>query len=211
MTFETFINCLPNIVHAKLTGQESHKKFDTVNRNEILNERILQNNTVRLAAVMILLYPKNGQLHFLLIVRNSYEGVHSSQIAFPGGKNEDFDDDLYQTALRETFEEVGILPEKIKLIRELTSLYIPPSNFMVHPFMGYCEQTIHVIPNEREVSGIIEVPLELLNDESLFSLVTISNSYMNKSNVPALLIEGYTIWGATAMILSELKDILKNC
>jgi 8-oxo-dGTP pyrophosphatase MutT (NUDIX family) len=210
MTFETFIKSLPNIVHVKLTGHESHKKFDTIDRVEALKKIKNQNLSARTAAVLILLYPKNNVMHLVLIVRNSYEGVHSSQIAFPGGKTEPFDTSLFETALRETHEEIGVLPEKIKLIKELTPLYIPPSNFMVHPFLGYCEEIITVIKNEREVSEIIEVPLTLLDDESIVSSVTISNSYMNKANVPAFLVEKQTIWGATAMMLSELKDIMKK-
>lgn len=163
-----------------------------------------------MAAVMMLFYPKNGMTHLALIVRNSYEGVHSAQIAFPGGKYETGDENFSQTALRETQEEVGVNPAIIDVVKSFTEVYIPPSNFIVHPFLGICKEEICFVLDPSEVSSIIELPLSVfLNDEILVE-AKLSTSYAKEINVPAFDIEGHIVWGATAMMLSELKDVLKS-
>jgi 8-oxo-dGTP pyrophosphatase MutT (NUDIX family) len=158
---------------------------------------------------MMLLYPKNDKTHLVLIVRNAYNGVHSSQIAFPGGKYEISDADYRETALRETHEEVGISSEKIEIIKQFTPVYIPPSNFSVHPFLGISSQELLFYPDIREVADIIELPLSVfLNDEIIIE-ATLSTSYANNISVPAYNIQNHVVWGATAMILSELREVLK--
>ena len=146
----------------------------------------------------------------ILIQRNSYKGVHSSQIGFPGGKVEDFDSSLEDTALRETFEEIGIEREKINVVRAFTEIYIPPSNFKVYPFLGYSTEELIFIPSDREVFGLIELPLSvLLNDKNLVSK-TLSTSYMEEVDVPAFKFEENYIWGATSQMLNELKEVIKR-
>jgi 8-oxo-dGTP pyrophosphatase MutT (NUDIX family) len=159
---------------------------------------------------MMLFYPKNGRAHLVLIVRNAYNGVHSSQIAFPGGKYETTDADFEETALRETHEEVGISPEKIEVIKHFTPMYIPPSNFLVHPFLGISKEELSFYPDAKEVAGIIELPLSVfLNDEIIIE-ATLSTSYAANILVPAFNIQNHIVWGATAMMLSELRDVLKT-
>jgi 8-oxo-dGTP pyrophosphatase MutT (NUDIX family) len=145
----------------------------------------------------------------VLIVRNSYPGVHSSQIAFPGGKAEEFDLDFKATALRETHEEIGIHPDKITVIRDFTSVYIPPSNFLVYPFLGISSTELEFTLQEEEVAGIVEIPLSLLLDDSIITMKTLETSYAKSIEVPCFQIEEHLVWGATAMMLSELKDTLK--
>jgi 8-oxo-dGTP pyrophosphatase MutT (NUDIX family) len=158
----------------------------------------------------MLFYPKNGMTHLVLIVRNSYEGVHSGQIAFPGGKWETEDADYSVTALRETHEEVGILPNQMEIIKLFTPTYIPPSNFMVYPFFGICKEEVCFVLDPTEVSSIIELPLSVFLSDKIIIEANMTTSYATNINVPAFEIEGHVVWGATAMMLSELKDVLKS-
>lgn len=164
----------------------------------------------RKAAVMMLFYPKQNQAHLVLIVRNSYPGVHSSQIAFPGGKVEDVDNSMQETALRETFEEVGIPADKITVVREFSDVYIPPSNFMVSPFLGYSEEELQFIPDPSEVAGIIELSLKDFLDDVNEVVKRMATSYTSDIDVPSFKVGEYIVWGATAMMLSELKEVLKR-
>jgi 8-oxo-dGTP pyrophosphatase MutT (NUDIX family) len=157
-----------------------------------------------------LLYPKKGQTHLVLIQRNSYEGVHSAQIAFPGGKYETPDVTFEKTALRETQEEIGIHPNNIEIIMPFTHLYIPPSNFMVYPFLGICKEEIVFVPDNNEVVNVIELPLnDFLNDDLVVKTI-MTTSYAEKIEIPAFKINEHIVWGATAMMLSELKEVLKK-
>ena len=145
--------------------------------------------------------------HFILTERAQYKGVHSAQISFPGGKIEKLDTNLSATALRETQEEIGI--KNITLIRELTTTYIPPSNFMVTPFLGYINSEQDFTPN-IEVNKIIKVDvMQLLNDANLINK-NMTTSYMKNIDVPCFMLNNYTVWGATAMMLSEIKDLLNS-
>ncbi|GAA6768533.1 hypothetical protein AAFH68_44890 [Flavobacterium sp. CGRL1] len=159
---------------------------------------------------MMLFYPKNEKTHLILIVRNAYNGVHSSQIAFPGGKYEITDRDYQETALRETSEEIGVLSEKIEIIKHFTPMYIPPSNFLVHPYLGIAKEELSFYPDAREVASIIELPLSVFLDDEIMIETTLSTSYGNDILVPAFYIQNHIVWGATAMILSELRDVLKT-
>lgn len=209
MDFQDFLQYVPNLIPVELPAALAHVKMAPKERMEALKEFDLSAKNPRIAAVMMLLYPKKGRTHLVLIVRNAYNGVHSSQIAFPGGKYESTDADFEETALRETHEEVGIAPEKIKVVKSFTPMYIPPSNFMVHPFLGISKEELSFYPDAKEVAGIIELPLSVfLNDEIIIE-ATLSTSYANNILVPAFNIQNHIVWGATAMILSELREVLK--
>ena len=209
MNFNLFFNAMPNVLNIELPSISSHIKMAPLERVKMMEENSYDPSSVRKAAVMMLLYPKNDITHLLLIVRNSYPGVHSSQIAFPGGKVEDIDFDLKQTALRETHEEIGIHPNDINVIRDFSSIYIPPSNFLVYPFLGVSQTELTFKLQEEEVAGIIELPLSMLLDDSIIGTKSLETSYANFVEVPVFQIEEHTVWGATAMMLSELKDVLK--
>ncbi|SFC13141.1 8-oxo-dGTP pyrophosphatase MutT, NUDIX family [Zunongwangia mangrovi] len=159
---------------------------------------------------MAVFYPKNDQTYFVLILRKTYKGVHSNQIGFPGGRVEAEDRDLEDTALRETEEEVGIPQEKIEVIRGLSKLYIPPSNFWVHPYVGVMTETPQLIPQESEVEDILEVKLEDFLNESNFVTRNLSTSYMENIDVPAFLLNDQIVWGATGMMLGELREMLRE-
>ena len=141
-----------------LPGKKAHKELAPY-RSEI--ELDFKNKNPKIASTLLLIYPKNKSLFFCLIQRNEYEGTHSNQISFPGGKNE-IGESIKETALRETKEEIGIDPISINIIEKLTQVYVPPSNFLIHPFVGYCDFTPVFKPDEREVKRIIEVNIEAL-------------------------------------------------
>ncbi|MEB3346249.1 CoA pyrophosphatase [Aquimarina gracilis] len=191
-------------------GESSHFIMAPEMRMRELNMLKIEERNPRNAAVMMLFYPKEALAHIALILRPEYEGVHSGQIALPGGKAETFDHSYIDTALRETQEEVGVMMNTIKVVKPLTRVYIPPSNFWVHPFMGFTERRPDFVLQKEEVAKVIEVPLaELLSDHNVTSQ-KLSTSYANNIEVPSFKLNGYTVWGATAMMLSELKIFLKS-
>lgn len=210
MDFQDFLKYVPNFAQAKLPAFEAHIKMAPLERIGALKNGIFDNEKSRKAAVMMLFYPKNGKTHLVLIVRSSYDGTHSSQIAFPGGKFETEDEVFANTALRETYEEIGIRPSDIEIIKPFTQMYIPPSNFMVYPFLGVSRDEIRFIPDPNEVAGIIELPLSVFLSDEIIITAEMVTSYAGKIKVPAFKIEEHIVWGATAMMLSELKDVLNQ-
>lgn len=210
MLFQDFIKYVPKIEKEKLLATEAHAKMAPLERISFLKEMDYLEKEPREAAVLMLFYPKGKQTHLALIVRNSYPGVHSSQIGFPGGKVEIEDKDLAATALRETHEEVGISPEKIQIIKPFSKVYIPPSNFLVSPFMGVSHEELQFVPDFDEVKSVLELPLSLFLDERTITKVKMTTSYAVDIEVPAFMVEKYVVWGATAMMMSELKEAVKN-
>jgi 8-oxo-dGTP pyrophosphatase MutT (NUDIX family) len=210
MDFQEFLRYVPKLIEAKLPAIDAHIKMAPLERLESLKNINIDNKNPRIAAVLMLFYPKNHRTHLVLIVRNSYKGIHSAQIAFPGGKYEFEDENYAKTALRETHEEVGIHPDKIQILKSFTELYIPPSNFMVHPFLGISNEELVFIPEPAEVANIIELPLSVFLDDALVTETNLSTSYADNISVPAFKIEEHIVWGATAMMLSELKEVLKE-
>lgn len=165
----------------------------------------------REAAVMALFYPDpSGLVRLLLIKRPSYPGVHSDQVAFPGGKREPGDTDLLATALRETQEEVGVTPDAVLHLRPLSPLYIPPSNFTMSPFVGMAHEPPEFRLQASEVADIIEVPLAEVLDEASLGIRKLTTSYATQIEVPVFLFGGQVVWGATAMVLNELKTLLRQ-
>ena len=210
MDFQEFLHFVPNIIDATLPAFHAHVKMAPINRMEDLVNMDFSKKNPRIAAVLMLFYPKNGQTHLVLILRNPYDGIHSAQIGFPGGKYEQEDEDLIFTALRETHEEIGINPKTIEIVKSFTELYIPPSNFLVHPFLGICKQELIFVADPVEVAAIIELPLSVFLSENTVVNSNVTTSYLDSSTVPSFKIENHIVWGATAMMLSELKDVLKE-
>jgi len=210
MKFDAFIEFLPKIEKEKLLATDAHIKMAPLERITYLYEDYYLDKNPKNAAVLMLVYPKNHLAHLALIVRNTYPGVHSSQISFPGGKEEEEDLNLEHTALRETEEEVGVEQTKVKIIRSFSKIYIPPSNFLVAPFLGFSQENLNFIPNPDEVKRVLEFPIASLLDEQTIIQTKMTTSYATDIQVPAFKIDKYIVWGATAMILSELKELLKN-
>lgn len=209
MNFESFVALSSKITNLPLPGREVQLEMAPMERIKELKEIDIKKLDPRQAGVMALFYPnEQGEAYFILILRKTYKGVHSNQVGFPGGKVEDDDRDLSHTALRETEEEVGVPQGDIVTIRKLTNIYIPPSNFWVQSFIGYVTETPIFIPQESEVESLIPVPLsEFMSDDCLVT-ERLSTSYMDDIDVPAYRLQGHIVWGATAMMLSEVRSLL---
>ncbi|MGH2667273.1 NUDIX hydrolase [Flavobacterium sp.] len=210
MEFSDFLKYVPKIAKESLPASIAHAKMVPPERIELLKNQDFSEKKPRKAAVLMLFYPKKSITHLALIIRNSYPGIHASQIAFPGGKVEDFDSSLSATALRETQEEIGVSSDKVNVVRAFSEVYIPPSNFLVSPFLGFSEEELTFDLSPDEVSGIIELPLCQFLDENIVVNVNMSTSYATNIPVPAFQINEHLVWGATAMMMSELKEIIKK-
>lgn len=204
----TFINILKISLKEKLPAEISHKKFLPKTRKiEIINNNL--NNNLKKSAVMIILFRKIDKIFSILIKRNEYNGVHSAQIGLPGGKFENIDINLENTAIRETFEEIGVLINSNQIIGSLTPIIIPVSNFIVYPFISYIDNVENFKLDSKEVSEIIFYDIDdLFNDNNI--LMTNVSAVDNVIEAPAFNLNKNIVWGATAMILSELKDIMKH-
>ena len=211
MNFEEFLKRVSKVNNLDLPGQEAHFLMAPEERVQQLSELVIEGRKPRNAAVLAVFYPnKNGETTLVLILRKTYKGVHSNQVGLPGGKEEQIDEDLEATALRETEEEVGLNASDIQIIKKLTRLYIPPSNFWVQPFMGIVDYTPEFSAEEAEVESILEVSLAaFLSDDSLIRR-QIDTSYGSMIDVPAFELAGHVVWGATAMMLSEIKWVLQE-
>jgi len=211
MNFEAFLKLVSKIEQLPLPGEVSQLKMSPPFRGNLIDDHKELMKTSRKAGVMALFYPDvTAQTKLILILRKTYKGVHSGQVGFPGGKHEIEDANMKITALRETEEEVGVPIKNIKVIKTLTQLYIPPSNFTVHPFLGYATKTPNFVKQDSEVEDLIEVSLQdFINDNNVVNTY-VTTSYSDKTEVPALKLNDFIVWGATAMMLSELKDLLKQ-
>jgi len=194
-----------------LPGEAIQLKMAPIERLIELKTKARELNSARRAGVLALFYPNsNMETCLILILRKTYKGVHSAQIGFPGGKFEDEDVNLEATALRETEEEVGVPREVVSVIKELTEIYIPPSNFFVQPFLAITAKTPNFIAQEEEVEALIEVPLSHFMDDALLTTKVLTTSYATNIDVPAFLLNGHIVWGATAMMLSEVRELIKR-
>lgn len=210
MLFTEFIKYIPKIVNQQLPAFTAHAKMAPLERLPTLDPEYYKANNPRMSAVMMLFYPKNDQAYLILIKRNAYPGIHSSQISFPGGKGEPEDGSLADTAVRETFEEIGVSPADIDVVMAFTEIYIPPSNFLVAPFLGLSLNEPVFKPNPDEVVELIELSLDVFLDDSIVIETEMQTSYSQKITVPAFKLDEHIVWGATAMILSELKETIKS-
>ncbi len=200
---------LVKIKNLKLPGERAHGEVTPVERQQYLKLNGMP-EYFREAAVLVWLMPSpDGAASVVLIRRTPDPGVHGGQISFPGGKKEHCDSDFYQTALRETREEVGAQPSAIELVRPLSSLYIPPSNFMVYPFLAFSNAPQELVPEPSEVDSIVYLPLDYLLNDRNYCNQQIKARYGTLRNVRTLPFEGTTIWGATLMVLAELRHLLR--
>lgn len=211
MNFKEFNKRVVKIENLNLPGEAAHFKMMPSIRERLIKKKKHFENSVKRAGVMGLFYPDEMEVtHLLLILRKTYPGVHSNQIGFPGGKFEEGDKDILQTALRETHEEVGIVPADITVLKKLSDVYIPPSNFLVTPFLGLYPKPQSFVIQESEVEELVEVQLnDFLEDSNLIEQ-ELSTSYAQNIKVPAFKLNNQVVWGATAMMLSEIRFLLKE-
>ena len=164
----------------------------------------------RQGAVLILLYPRYGRLYLVLTRRSDRVGSHKGQISLPGGAQES-NESLAQTALRETWEELGVPSEDIEVMGKLTPLYTPPSNYCIHPFVAHRTATPIFHPYSVEVAQVLEVALGSLLDPAIRRVEYWADQrFDSPRRVPCFDIDGQVVWGATAMILSEFVSLLEQ-
>lgn len=190
---------LSKIEHNILAGHRAHKEMSPPNRDKFIQLKIPKN--AKHSSILILLYKKDKEIRTIFIKRAASQSVHSRQISFPGGEVELKDKNHASTAIRECREEIGI-NEQIKIIRKLSDLYVPVSNFIIHPFVGFTKNIEEFKANKSEV--------DLIFTESINHFLSAENKdiyyYFNNgktSHAPCFISNGYAIWGATAMILNE--------
>jgi 8-oxo-dGTP pyrophosphatase MutT (NUDIX family) len=206
---DEFIEKLKKRLEHPLPGEEHQYKMAPLKRSR-MSELAMDKINPRKSAVLILLFPFEDKIKTVLIERPVYEGVHSGQVAFPGGKFDIEDISLMNTALREAEEEIGINKSQVTILGNLTDLYIMPSNFLVTPFIGFMKSVPVFLPDSREVNKIITIDIELLSDISIRGEKTISHSNGYKIKTPYYSVEGLTVWGATAMIISEFNAVVEE-
>lgn len=207
--FEELIKNLQKALSDSLPGKGAHLLLaPEIRKGEILMGKIP--SSAQEGAVLILLYKKKSSIHTVVILRNEYDGIHSGQISLPGGKKEVEDTDFIATALRETYEEIGIPKDSVQIIGELSTFYVIPSNFVIHPFIGVLSKPPAFIPDASEVQRIIEI--DVLND-LIYDKVTYRELFFRNSmtiTAPGFNVDNEFMWGATAMIYSELISILER-
>lgn len=203
-SFSLFTNQLVDNLKYPLPGEAAHVAMQASSK---LRLSAKPNNRTRKSAVLILFYPHQGEIYFPLILRPAYDGVHSGQVAFPGGRYELTDESLVRTALREAQEEIGLRLTDVRILGTLTELFIPPSNFYVLPVIATIPYRPDFYPDAREVEDIFEIKLDEISDTGI-----IGASYIQirgeQIHAPHYDIHGYKIWGATAMMISELLTVI---
>ena len=207
MDFISFVNELKGQLKA-LPGEAAHNELMPLNR-QFTSEALKKKPNFRRSAVAIIFYCKEPNIKSILIQRPVYDGIHGGQVSFPGGKMDDSDPNLEFTARREALEEID-LPSSLGIfIGKLSEIYIPPSNFLVEPNLFYVDSLPELTPDEREVESIIHFAInDLLNPDNLKTEDMQFEGGFTRKNVPYYAIQGYKVWGATGMILAELKHIL---
>ncbi len=208
-SLQQFFECLQENLAAPLPGRPAQALMAPLPRAGWHPDDRAE-EPARRSGVLVLLYSVHERLHMPLILRPTYDGAHSGQVAFPGGGSEEGDTDLIETALREAHEELGIAPENVQVLGALTQLYIRPSNYEVYPTVGRLTTRPAFRPDPHEVAQLLEVPLETLLDpahrrQEQWQLGD------RTALVPFFAIQDQTIWGATAMILSELLAVVRKC
>lgn len=206
------IKKIESLIGGDLPGVAAHQLMAPYQR-KTAKEVIQEKKDCKKAATLMLLYPKNNEWYFALMLRPDYDGVHGGQVSFPGGKIEQ-GETPEEAAKRECEEEIGIDCAKINILGKLTDVYIPPSNILVYPFVGYIVDEPIFYPDSKEVERVLEVPLaELFRDDLIKQKKIEVGRY---SDHPIILEVPYfelcfeTVWGATALIISEFKQMMEN-
>lgn len=209
MDFDRLIQLLERVLQSPLPGKSAQMNMSPVPIDMRRFETDFPSDH-RKSGVLILFYPDKKGSYFPLIKRPEYIGFHSGQVAFPGGKMEIGDENIIQTALREAEEEVGVDRSQVQVLGKLSDLYIPTSNFLVSPIIGFLEKRPDFIPEAKEVSRVIQTELPLLFSPEIKKRKVLTLGPGLHLDTPYFEIDGEVVWGATAMILSELIQVLQS-
>jgi len=206
---EISIQQIKQRLNQELPGLSSHLKMAPANRIHELKNQEKKFLNAQKSAVMLLLFNEQNKLKVIFIRRSFYVGIHAGQIAFPGGRYEDFDIEIKNTALREIEEEIGLHSENIEVIGRISDIYVPPSNFLISVFVGYLPQKPQYKIDEREVNEIIEIELsEFFKEDSIIEKEFIVPSTNSKVLAPYYKVGNIELWGASAMVMCEFLDII---
>ncbi|MCU7615824.1 CoA pyrophosphatase [Chryseobacterium sp. PBS4-4] len=204
--FSSLIKRLNENLKKELPGEKAHQIMEAFSAKYLT---LQPTEKTRKSAVLMLLYPIDNEVYFPLILRNSYEGFHSDEVGFPGGRFEMTDENLIQTALRETQEEIGVNPEDIAILGTLTEIFIGPSDFNVLPVVGYIPFRPDFVPDPREVQQVFELKLNYFLDQNIIGCSEISIPG-DMVITPYFEVNNHKVWGATAKIIIELLSVLKH-
>ncbi|MBU87144.1 MAG: coenzyme A pyrophosphatase [Flavobacteriaceae bacterium] len=208
MHFSKFKKIISKFKHYDLPGRNSFLQMAPPERIKQILEGNIPKNPLK-AAVSLLFYKDlDNRTAMVLILRKKYKGVHSNQIALPGGKFENLDINLRETAIRETVEELGLIKDHIVTVSELTDIYIPPSNYMVKPFVCYYNKLPDFRPSQKEVEKIYQTSIEELMVMPIIKAEVRVNNQIKI--VPCFKIQNKIVWGATAMIINEFILLFKE-
>jgi 8-oxo-dGTP pyrophosphatase MutT (NUDIX family) len=205
-----FIYQLKEVLQQPLPGEMAQYRMAPSYRPQLTKQEVLAHNP-RVSGVMLLLFEKEDELNIVFTQRKQYEGVHSGQMSFPGGKKDETDKTLLDTALRETHEEIGVEPDRIEVLGQLSELYIPPSNFLVYPSVGFVHRIEKFIPQQNEVEKVVEIPVSFFLDKNNINRHTEIKLFNGAVvQVPAYIHNEHIIWGATAIMLSEFTFMVEQ-
>jgi 8-oxo-dGTP pyrophosphatase MutT (NUDIX family) len=204
--FDRDIDQIRKSILKGLPGFNAQQKLAPRHRNVSTIDYLQRHPDFKTASVAVMIYPKSEESHIVLIERSDF-GNHAGQISLPGGRKE-LDETKLQAAMREAFEETGVALTMENCIGELSEIYIPLSNFLVHPFVFFLSQPPAFKTGNREVKRIIELPLHDFLREGTVQWNTFINSGSTPVHAPSYEIQDMKIWGATAMIISEFISLL---
>jgi 8-oxo-dGTP pyrophosphatase MutT (NUDIX family) len=207
MKINKFAQALKNRLNQDLPGWLAQSLMASEMHREA---RIIPPQISRKAGVLILLFPHQDQLWMPLIQRTVYRGVHSGQMALPGGKVEPHDEDIIDTAIRETREEIGVKVDRKQVLGQLSDIYIPPSNITVSPVLAFMSGKPSYLPEPSEVAGIAEISVQALQNPENVKIGEVGRYNDLPLEAPAFHINERVIWGATAMMLSEFLYIIRE-
>lgn len=203
-----WINALEERLTQPLPGEMAHAAFRAV-PDDVARDRYRHEGAPRPGSVLVLFFESGGEVHFPLILRSPYPGAHGGQVSFPGGKNENGEDSV-RTALRETQEEIGVDSKGIRVIGRLTQYHIIPSHMLVQPVVGCIDNIAQFHPDRREVAKVMQIPLtDLMAPSSAGRTIVKAGEFSWEA--PCFFLGGEVVWGATAMILNELKLVIAEC
>ncbi|MEL6191572.1 MAG: CoA pyrophosphatase [Bacteroidota bacterium] len=206
MNWDSIVQRLSTRLSEELPGKEAQREMASNLRDPYFPIP----KDYRESAVLALLYPHlENKLHIVFMKRTQDGRAHGGQISFPGGRIEESDTDTVYTALREAEEELSVPSDKVKVLGTMTEMYIPVSNFMVYPVVGFLAERPDFIPQPDEVDEIIEIQLDTFFDDSIRQMYNVQVRPQLYLNAPSFKINGNVIWGATAMMMNELIHVLR--